>query len=92
MLEPEKTIEKEKISEYEKLLEEKLEYVNMFYADLIKSNTLAPLKLYISKKGSHAEYNKLKLQGGGVEHQTKPVRVLDTQKKREFFLSRVENP
>jgi len=92
LLEPEQPVPNEKIPEYEKLLEEKLEYVNMIYADYIESNTLAPLKLYISKKGSHAEYTRFKLKGGGLEHQTKPVRVLDTQDKREFFLARVENP
>ena len=92
LLEPEQPVPNDKIPEYEKLLEEKLEYVNMIYADYIESNTLAPLKLYISKKGSHAEYTRFKLKGGGLEHQTKPVHVLDTQDKREFFLARVENP
>lgn len=92
LLEPEQPVPAEKIDEYEKLLESKLEYVNMIYADYIESNTLAPLKLYISKQGSHTEYTRLKLKNGGLEHQTKPVRVLDTVEKREFFLSRVENP
>jgi len=92
LLEPEKEIDLNKIPEYEKFLEEKLEYINMFYADFIKNNTLDPLKLYISKRGSHAEYNKIRLSGGGLEHQTKPVRVLDTEEKRKFFLARVENP
>ncbi|MCF0136997.1 MAG: GH3 auxin-responsive promoter family protein [Oscillospiraceae bacterium] len=90
LLEPEKSVDLSKTPQYEQFLEEKLEYLNMIYADYIKSRTLAPLKLYFSKIGSHREYNRIRLQGGGLEHQTKPVRVLDTQDKRDFFLARVE--
>lgn len=42
------------------------------------------------KRGTHKEWEKYKASKGAAESQIKPVRHLDTDEKKEFFLSRLE--
>ena len=42
--------------------------------------------------GSYAAYRESLLQSGRVLNQQKPVTVLNTRQRREFFLSRVVTP
>lgn len=52
-----------------------------------------PPVIYNQKSGAHEQWRAYKIAAGASPDQVKPVRILDTPEKTEFFLSRVrQNP
>jgi hypothetical protein len=87
-LEPvDETVRKKMIA----LLDERFREYNDKYAIRRMSMIGAPEVLFL-QKGSYAAYRESVLRSGRVLNQVKPVTVLNTPQRREFFLSRVVTP
>lgn len=69
--------------------EDILREVNPQYLYYEGNDLIEPPVLLMQKPGSHEEWKRARVAAGATEDQVKPVHILDTEDKREFFLSRV---
>ncbi len=80
----------DKKAEYDDLFEETLIECNVSVEPLIKSGALGHPRVKFLEKGTHNAYRELLRKKGINLNQVKPVKVIDTDEKKEFFLSRIE--
>ncbi len=82
-------ISEEKKSLYNENFEKFLYKGNVSVEPLVKSGALGKPQVKFLKKGTHEEYRELlKIRGINL-NQVKPVKVIDTKEKEDFFLSRI---
>ncbi len=72
---------------YSDLAHQMLRKINPRYNELI--HEFGPIQLENQQPGTHHAWMQAQLDRGAPEGQVKPVRILDTPEKKEFFLSRV---
>ena len=90
LAEPETEIPDEKIPEIEAVLDEFLNESNEKYFKYRRWGMLAAPKLSILKKNTYADYREYLKKQGKVLNQIKPVTVVNTPEREEFFLSHIE--
>ena len=90
LAEPETEIPDEKIPEIEAVLDEFLNESNEKYFKYRRWGMLAAPKLSILKKDTYADYREMLKKQGRVLNQIKPVTVVNTPEREEFFLSHIE--
>lgn len=76
---------------FQEKMELKLRTYNFLYDFFVTSSKLAPLKLYILKKDSYNKYKQQLLSKGKNVSQIKPVRIINDEKKRDFFYAQVNS-
>ncbi len=77
------------LAPYSGFAHETLMRVNPRYAYFFQQGAYAPIVIRNQLPGTHAAWAERKHGRGAAEYQVKPVRILDTEEKEEFFLSRV---
>ena len=90
LAEPETEIPDERIPEIEAILDEFLNESNEKYFKYRRWGMLAAPKLSILKKNTYADYRDYLKKQGKVLNQIKPVTVVNTPEREEFFLSHIE--
>lgn len=60
---------------------------NVSVAPLISSGALGHCEVKLLKKGTYDEYRQMLKDGGANLNQIKPIKVIDTDKKKDFFFS-----
>ncbi|MBQ5905275.1 MAG: GH3 auxin-responsive promoter family protein [Clostridia bacterium] len=90
LAEPETEIPDERIPEIEAILDEYLSESNEKYFKYRRWGMLAAPKLSILKKNTYADYRDYLKKQGKVLNQIKPVTVVNTPEREEFFLSHIE--
>jgi hypothetical protein len=85
LLEPEDELDPSKCDEYRRILERHLGEINPVYKEVVDTNEIAEAKLYLQQQQTHALWREMKLHKGASINQVKPVRVLDTPMKKNFF-------
>jgi len=85
LIEPDAPLDPSKCDEYRQILEKHLGEVNPVYKECIDTNEIAHAVLYLQQMQTHALWRDLKVHKGTSLNQVKPVRVLDTPAKKEFF-------
>ena len=90
LAEPEEEISDEKIAEIEAILDEMLSESNEKYFKYRRWGMLAPAKVSILKKDTYADYREFLKKQGKILNQVKPVTVINTPEREEFFLSHIE--
>lgn len=78
-------IDPERRDEFAKVFDEKLSESNLFISDAWGKCTLGKTELHFVKKGTYSRYLELKKNEGANLNQLKPVVLLNTQAKRDFF-------
>lgn len=73
---------------YADRFEDILREVNPQYQYYEGNDLIEPPVLLVQKQGTHEEWKQSRVKAGATVDQVKPVRILDTDEKREFFLSR----
>ena len=58
---------------------------------LIKSGALGHPEVLFLKKGTYDDYREMLRQRGANLNQVKPLKVIDTDEKRDFFFSHIED-
>lgn len=76
------------LSPYAEAFEEMLREVNSMYRFYEGNNLIDPPVILCQRKGTHDEWREARVRAGASVDQVKPVRILDTDEKKEFFLSR----
>ena len=89
LAEPEEDISDEKIAEIEAILDEMLSESNEKYFKYRRWGMLAPAKVNLLKKDTYADYREYLKKQGKILNQVKPVTVINTPEREEFFLSHI---
>ncbi len=90
LIEPESEISEEKLNEMTKILDSKLNESNEKYFKYRRWGMLAEPKIAILKDGTYADYREMLKKQGRVLNQIKPVTVINTDERKEFFLSHID--
>ena len=90
-LELSEDISDEKKATYNALFEEKLCKGNVSVEPLIKSGALGHPEVLFLKKGTYDDYREVLRKRGANLNQVKPIKVIDTDEKRDFFFVHVED-
>jgi hypothetical protein len=88
--EPDGEISKDKLPEISACLDKWLSESNEKYFKYRRWGMLAAPKLSILKKNTYADYRDYLKKQGKVLNQIKPVTVVNTPEREEFFLSHIE--
>ncbi len=89
LAEPEEEISAEKVTEIEAILDDYLSESNEKYFKYRRWGMLAPAKVSILKKDTYADYREMLKKQGKILNQVKPVTVINTPEREEFFLSHI---
>ena len=89
LAEPEEAMSKEKIEEFEKALDEWLNESNEKYFKYRRWGMIGDPKLAILKDNTYEDYRDYLKKQGKVLNQIKPVTVINTPEREEFFLSHI---
>ena len=90
LAEPEEKMSEEKIAEFEKALDHWLNESNEKYFKYRRWGMLAEPKLAILKDNTYEDYRDYLKKQGKVLNQIKPVTVINTPEREEFFLSHIQ--
>ena len=85
LIEPDAPLDPSKCDKYRQILEKHLGEVNPVYKECLDTNEIAPALLYLQQMQTHALWRDVKVHKGTSLNQVKPVRVLDTPLKKDFF-------
>ena len=89
LAEPEEKLSEEKIKEFEKALDEWLNESNEKYFKYRRWGMIGEPKLAILKDNTYDDYRDYLKKQGKVLNQIKPVTVINTPEREEFFLSHI---
>lgn len=81
--------ENKDLSVYSEMVEELLCKINPIYGRFRRIKTIKPLTIVNQKPGSHKQWKEHMVEKGTAATQVKPVRVLDSKEKIEFFTERL---
>lgn len=90
MVEPETEISKDSLPEMEKALDELLNESNEKYFKYRRWGMLGDPKICVLKKGTYNDYREMLKKQGRVLNQIKPVTVINTDERKEFFFSHID--
>ncbi len=90
-LELSEDISDEKKATYNAEFEKYLCKGNVSVEPLIKSGALGHPEVKFLKKGTYDDYREMLRQHGANLNQVKPLKVIDTDEKRDFFFSHIED-
>ncbi len=89
LIEPTEKIEKSKEKEYAEIFEKALCDGNVSVAPLIAGGALGHCELKLLKEGTYDEYRQKLKENGANLNQIKPIKVIDTEEKKDFFFSHI---
>jgi hypothetical protein len=87
LIESSGSIPQNKIDEYRRILEKKISAANPSVGSKIESGTLSPCELNFLQPQTYYLYRDLQIMRGSSENQLKPIRIIDTPEKRNFFFA-----
>lgn len=90
LAEPDADISSDKIPEIEKVLDEKLNESNEKYFKYRRWGMITNPKVQILKKNTYSDYREMLKKQGKVLNQIKPVTVINTDERKEFFFSHID--
>ena len=90
LAEPDGDISEDMIPEIEKTLDEFLNESNEKYFKYRRWNMIDMPKVCLLKKDTYADYREMLKKQGKVLNQIKPVTVINTDERKDFFFSHIE--
>lgn len=78
------------LSVYSADAEADMRQINKLYDRFRVNKTINPFEIVNQRPGTHDEWKAARIAKGTAPTQVKPVRLLDSEEKKEFFLSRTE--
>ncbi|MBR6229666.1 MAG: GH3 auxin-responsive promoter family protein [Eubacterium sp.] len=89
-MEPDKEVPPADVPKYREMIEARMMQANPSYGDKIRTGVLAPTELLFVQLQSYQLYRDMMILKGTSANQLKPVRVIDTPVKLNFFNQVVE--
>ena len=90
LVEAEGEISKDRLAEMSKILDEKLNESNEKYFKYRRWGMLAEPEVVLLKDGTYADYREYLKKQGRVLNQIKPVTVINTDERKDFFLAHID--
>ena len=91
LLELANEISEDKKAKYNEAFEKMLCKGNVSVEPLIKSGALGHPEVKFLKSGTYDEYREILRSRGANLNQVKPIKVIDNDERRDFFLSRIKD-
>ena len=85
LIEPDEEIDPDRIPTYRDIIENRLGEANPSFGAKIESGTLGRTRLCITQQEAYMFYRDLLILKGVSPNQLKPVRVIDSKQKEDFF-------
>lgn len=85
LIEPVKPLDPSKCGQYCQMLEKHLGKINPVYQECLDTGEIAHAVLYVQQQQTHQLWRDFKMMKGATSNQVKPVRILDTPQKKNFF-------
>ncbi|HHU84137.1 MAG TPA: GH3 auxin-responsive promoter family protein [Clostridiales bacterium] len=89
LLEPITEFDADMLNEFAKRFDENIMSINPFYAKWRKLNTIDQTAAKILQKGTFEGYRQMRIDKGGNPNQMKPVTLINTDEKKDWFFNRV---
>lgn len=89
LLEPVEPLPAKESETYARIFEERLCETNAFVYPQIRNGALGHCEVRFLRTGANEEYREFLRQNGANLNQVKPVRVIDTPVKKQFFFDRI---
>ena len=86
-METEKDVDLKDNETYRQIIENKMAQVSPDFDEEIKANELSPSLLYFVEKNTNGLYRDIMIHQGTILNQIKPVRIIDSAFKKDFFFS-----
>ena len=80
-------IPQERIAGCRDVLEGKLMQSNPAYGEMVRTGVLGRLELVLLQQQTYQLYRDIQIMKGVSSNQIKPVRVIDTPQKKDFFFN-----
>ena len=90
LMEPARIVEADEIPRFRTLLEQLLMQANPIYGDLVRKGSMGELELVFVQQQTYRLYRDLMVMKGVSPNQLKPVRIIDTPFKKNFFFGFIE--
>jgi hypothetical protein len=87
LVETENIFDKSKEDELSAIFDEELCKGNVSVEPLMRSGALGKSEVKLLQKGTYDAYREVLRQNGANLNQIKPIKLIDTEKKKEFFFS-----
>lgn len=87
VIEPQEMLPLDKLPGYADFIEQKLSYANPSFGRRIVSGAIGKTALYMVEPQTYALYREMLMMKGVLTNQLKPVRIIDTKEKKNFFFS-----
>lgn len=85
LIEPTGQLDPSRCAEYSEMLEKHLGEINPVYKECLDTGEIAHAVLFVQQQQTHQLWREFKMMKGASGNQVKPVRVLDTPQKKNFF-------
>ena len=85
-MEPARIVEADEMPRLRALMEQLLMQANPIYGDLVRNGSLGELELVFVQQQTYRLYRDMMIMKGASPNHLKPVRVIDTEFKKRFFL------
>ncbi len=85
LIEPVDWLDPSGCREYCRILEKHLGEINPVYKECLDTGEIAHAELFVQQRQTHQLWREFKTMKGASGNQVKPVRVLDTPQKKNFF-------
>ena len=86
LMEPARIVEADELPRFRALMEQLLMQANPIYGDLVRNGSLGELELVFVQQQTYRLYRDMMIMKGASPNHLKPVRVIDTEFKKRFFL------
>lgn len=91
LIEPQKVVPKEQLSYCRDVMESKMMLANPSYAEKVRTGNLGSLELVFLQQQTYQLYRDLMIMKGYSANQLKPVHVIDSPLKEQFFFALKED-
>jgi len=85
LMEPDSVVPQEQIAHLRDVIEAKVSHANPSYGAKVVNGILGPMELVFVQQQTYQLYRELMITKGVSQNQLKPVRVIDTPIKKNFF-------
>ena len=85
LMEPARIVDADEIPKFRTLMEQLLMQANPIYGNLVRNGSLGELELVFVQQQTYRLYRDLMIMKGASPNQLKPVRIIDTPFKKNFF-------
>ncbi len=91
LIEPEKELPDSECARFAEIFEKRLCETNVLVPPLLRNGALGHCEVKFLRKGTYEDYRQVLKDRGANLNQVKPIKVIDNDERKEFFLSHIRD-